>query len=243
MPWEYWAPDYDGAGWYWKEFIAPVTDDCVVAKLTFDAVSYWCECWLNGQKIGEHEGMSDPFSFDVTGVILPGEKNQLVVRVINPPHNQEVDGFRSGAPLNQSDLPVGKAGWYYNYGGLWGKVWLEMLPPEHFVDLAITPSFENKRLNISWQAAGSEVPEETSLVFEVIEPNSGRTLKIGQTVVSGDAPNSGEFSLAIDGLAEWHPMPRYSTTSRPRSRPRARPTSYAADSVSASSPFAIVSFT
>jgi len=205
MPWEYWEPGYDGAGWYWKEFTAPGTGESQVSKLTFDAVSYWCECWLNGQKIGEHEGLSDPFSFDVSGILLPGRKNQLVVRVINPPHNHEVDGLRSGAPLNQSDLPVGKAGWYYNYGGLWGKVWLEVLPPVHFLDLSITPSLKNERLNISWQAAVGEGSEETSLFFEVIEPASGRTLKIGQRVIASDAADSGEFSLSISGLSEWHP--------------------------------------
>jgi len=205
MPWEYWEPGYDGAGWYWKEFIAPGAAENFVSKLTFEAVSYWCECWLNGRKIGEHEGMSDSFSFDVSDILLPGRKNHLVVRVINPPQNHEVDGLRSGAPLNQSDLPVGKAGWYYNYGGLWGKVWLEMLPPVHFTELSVSPSLENSRLDISWTAARGEESEEASLFFEVIEPESGRTLKIGQRAISSDAPDSGEFSLGIDDLAEWHP--------------------------------------
>ncbi len=205
MPWEYWEPGYDGAGWYWKEFIAPIIDESQVTKLTFDAVSYWCECWLNGQKIGEHEGLSDPFSFDVTGILLPGKANQLVVRVINPPQDYEVDGFRSGAPLNQSDLPVGKAGWYYNYGGLWGKVWLEILPAAHFSDLSVTPSLEKGRLDIAWQASTGENSEEISLFFEIIEPDSGRTLKIGQRVVIGEGTDAGEFSLNISDLEEWHP--------------------------------------
>ena len=49
--------------------------------LRFGAVSYLSEVWLNGTDLGLHEGGQDPFEFDVTDLLRPGEPNTLVVRV------------------------------------------------------------------------------------------------------------------------------------------------------------------
>ena len=48
--------------------------------LRFGSVNYLAEVWLNGIRLGEHEGGHLPFSFDLTPHVQP-EHNVLVVRV------------------------------------------------------------------------------------------------------------------------------------------------------------------
>ena len=52
--------------------------------LRFWAVDYLAEVWLNGTRVGEHEGGESPFVLDVTDAIRAGGNNLLAVRVLNP---------------------------------------------------------------------------------------------------------------------------------------------------------------
>ena len=47
------------------------------------AVDYFATVWLNGEKLGQHEGAYVPFEFDVTGKVLNGE-NQRPLKVTCP---------------------------------------------------------------------------------------------------------------------------------------------------------------
>ncbi|WP_162525175.1 glycoside hydrolase family 2 protein [Rariglobus hedericola] len=114
-------PGYDGVVWYLRRFELPGDWVDRTLRLRFDAAQYHAEVWLNGVRLGAHEGGFLPFEFDVSSKVCAGE-NTVVVRVVNPPMDREIDGFRCGAPLNQGPIPVGKAGWYYNFGGLWQSV-------------------------------------------------------------------------------------------------------------------------
>lgn len=119
--WELVRPGYDGVGWYRRAFVLPAGWAGRTLRLCFGAAQYYAEVWLNGERLGDHEGGFLPFGFDVSEHVRVGE-NEIVVRVVNPPMDREIDGFRCGAPLNQGPIPVGKAGWYYNFGGLWQSV-------------------------------------------------------------------------------------------------------------------------
>lgn len=205
-PWEYWLPGYDGVGWYWKELPGDLSEEGESVMLRFEAVSYWCECWLNGVRVGSHEGLSDAFSFDITPYYQPEGANILAVRVVNPPMDAEVDGFRSGAPLNQSDIPIGKAGWYYNYGGIWGRVWLETLPAVHLADLWALPNLQTGVMEIGWKIRNAGRPADCVLEFSVIQQRSGRQVRSFSdetTAVPGES--SATVQLPLEGLALWSP--------------------------------------
>ena len=119
--WELAKPGYDGVGWYGRSFELPGDLSGKTFRLRFGAVNYACQVWVNGESAGGHEGGYTPFVLDVTGAVKPG-RNELVVRVVDPPRDRAADGFVSSAPLRQTDLPTGKAGWYNNFGGIWQDV-------------------------------------------------------------------------------------------------------------------------
>jgi len=72
--------DYLGNGWYQTRFDLPWGWEQQRVHLRFSSVSYMAEVWLNGSRLGEHEGAHLPFEFDITSQ-MRREDNLLVVRV------------------------------------------------------------------------------------------------------------------------------------------------------------------
>jgi beta-mannosidase len=71
--------------WYRKSFVPASDDQGKVVRLLFEGVDYFATVWLNGEKLGEHEGCFVPFtSFDVSGKLRSGAENVLAVKVTCP---------------------------------------------------------------------------------------------------------------------------------------------------------------
>ena len=67
--------------WYRDEFIAPAFYTGKRMFLNFDGINWKAEVYLNGRKLGLIEGACTRGQFDVTDILLPGEKNTLAVRI------------------------------------------------------------------------------------------------------------------------------------------------------------------
>ncbi|TCK73726.1 glycosyl hydrolase 2 galactose-binding domain-containing protein [Acidipila rosea] len=75
--------------WYRTEFTAPTAAEHGADRnwtLTFNGINYAAEVWLNGHKLGTIKGAFIRGAFDVTGILKPGAKNALSVRISPPPH-------------------------------------------------------------------------------------------------------------------------------------------------------------
>lgn len=72
----------DAPWWYKNEFEADAL--CDHYELFFSNVDYYCKVWLNGRFVGEHEGYSAAFQFNVDGMINRNGSNRLVVKVWSP---------------------------------------------------------------------------------------------------------------------------------------------------------------
>lgn len=92
---------FEGTVWYKKQFSYSLAE----AKrlfIHFGAVNYLADVYLNGEKIGSHEGGFTPFQFEITDKIKDGD-NTLIVKVNN---NRKGNG-----------LPGYGYDWF-NYGGI-----------------------------------------------------------------------------------------------------------------------------
>lgn len=114
---------YEGPVWYQRAF----TYHKPAQKRTFlyfGAANYFARVYLNGEKVGEHEGGFTPFNFEITAKVLEG-RNTLVVEVDNTRR-------RAGVPSTNSD--------WWNYGGLTRRVELIEVPgaflQDYFIQLA-----------------------------------------------------------------------------------------------------------
>lgn len=134
LPWQAQFDDLrlaNGTAWYRRHFdYTPAAES--IAILHFGAVDYYASVWLNGRKLGDHEGGYLPFEFDVTGALLAGD-NELVVRVVHPGDD------RSRLPTPFSEIPHGKRSWYGPIGGIWQSVWLEQHAAVRLRSLRLLP--------------------------------------------------------------------------------------------------------
>lgn len=203
--WEKVRPGYDGVGWYRRDFLLPAGWSGRSLRLRFHAAQYHAEVWLNGDRLGGHEGGFLPFEFPVSDKVREGE-NTLVVRVVNPPMDREVDGFRCGAPLNQGPIPVGKAGWYYNFGGLWQSV--ELLATEGAAIARIVPEPSLEREEVAVKVAVEL--DGPSGVHEIACEISGADLADRPPVVTtrkklGTGLNRFVIKVKLPGARRWSP--------------------------------------
>jgi beta-galactosidase/beta-glucuronidase len=90
--------------------------------LRFGAVDYRAVVWVNGQRVGSHEGGHTPFSFDVTEALNPEGDNELVVRVEDDP----LDVAQPRGKQDWREHP--HVIWYHRTSGIWQPVWLESVP-------------------------------------------------------------------------------------------------------------------
>jgi len=97
----------EGTVWYKKSFTYSGKPDKRLF-LHFGAVNYIADVYLNGKKLGSHEGGFTPFQFEITSNVLAGE-NSIVVKV----NNQRL---KSGLPGLGFD--------WFNYGGITRSVQL-----------------------------------------------------------------------------------------------------------------------
>ena len=135
---------YTGTAWYRKFFPwKPTSGKRVI--LHFDAAYYKTVVWLNGEKVGEHEGGYTPFNFDVTSLLKNGG-NELVVAVNNNTFKTNtIPGVKDNGNVNDAFV-----GWV-NYGGLIRPVYLTIEPEVYAENIRIetTPDLVKNTASIT----------------------------------------------------------------------------------------------
>lgn len=128
-------PAFHPVVWYRREVTIPSGWKGRRVLLKFGAVDYRATVWVNGQKVGDHEGGGTPFGFDVTDLLRDGA-NAVVVRADDPP----TDRF----------IPRGKQYWkvksesifYTRTTGIWQTVWLEAVGDTYLTHVRTTPAMD-----------------------------------------------------------------------------------------------------
>jgi len=165
LPWEAQFPDlvgYDGVAWYWRKFQVPKEFQGKRVILRFDAVDYQAEAWLNGRRLGSHEGGYTPFEFDVTDIVKFEGENELTVRVLDP--------------KDCSEVPNGKQSHYCNIGGLWQGVRLVARERVYVHSAFVVPDVDRSSAFVRLVVAhAEEAPEEGLNLTLRILPEGGET--------------------------------------------------------------------
>lgn len=95
--------------WYRKSFTLPASYRGRSVWLDFDGVYRKSVVWINGQKLGNHPSGYTSFRYDISRTAWYGGRNVLAVRV--DPRQRE--------------------GWWYEGGGIYRHVWLNVTDPVH----------------------------------------------------------------------------------------------------------------
>ena len=196
--WNIAFPDAEGIGFYRKVFDLPADWDGKAAQLHFDGVSYRAEVWLNGCFVGAHLGAYTPFALDVTAFVHLGSSNELIVRVAALSRTKDVDG------LVLNFLPASKQGWYYVFGGLWGKVYLEALPLISCEELTIFPDLHREIAEVEL-AINNRLPNfrQASNRLQILAPDGAVVLDQSTEVSLYPGINRFAYRLSVPQPYPW----------------------------------------
>ena len=108
---------YEGPVWYRRTFNYHKPEG-IRTFLYFGAVNYAATVYLNGEKLGEHEGGFTAFNFECTSLLREGE-NSLVVEANNTRREDAIPGIKFD---------------WWNYGGITREVSLIEVPETFIQD-------------------------------------------------------------------------------------------------------------
>lgn len=155
--------------------------------LHFGAVDWRCTVYINGVKVGTHEGGFDPFSFDVTKQLKKGKKQDIVISVWDPTD----DGPQPRG--KQVKNPEGI--WYTPVTGIWQTVWLESVPKTYIADTKQTPDVDQQSLKFSAVVKDSQAGDQ----LKIVALDGDRV--VSEETIAADA----EASLAVPNAKLWSP--------------------------------------
>lgn len=145
-----------GTGWYRKTFTLDNGDEDKQVFLHFDGVQSEMKLWVNGHEVGSHVYGYTPFFFDLTPHLqLPGQANQIAIRVVNPESNSR----------------------WYNGAGIYRQVTISMLN-QVYVNVwglnITTPQINDSEAVVSLDinlCNKHDVETECTLVTEILSPS------------------------------------------------------------------------
>lgn len=134
--------------WYRKTFTLPASYKGKSVWIEFEGIYRDATVYLNGNRVGEHQSGYTSFHYDVRKWVRFGAKNVLAVHV-NPRHFE---------------------GWWYEGGGIYRHVWLNVADPIHVAPWGtfVTSSLPEPRMNKPIAPA--------TLTVKTLLSNGGETL-------------------------------------------------------------------
>lgn len=192
--------DYIGVAWYQTTFDLPWGWRGQKILMRFNAVSYLAEVWLNGERLGEHEGGHLPFVFDVTERVKDAG-NVLVVRVDGklapdrvPPG--ELKG-RAGAAFPTVNYPDTTYD-FFPFCGIERPVLIYTEPQAAITDLTVVTEIDGADGVVRVQLACTA---DVSLTARAALGGHGFTSAV-EGVVEGGA---GVLTVVVPDAALWSP--------------------------------------
>jgi len=178
---------YRGTCYYAKEFEKADLPENSQYFLEFQGANASAEVYLNGEKIGSHDGGYSTWRVNITEALK--EKNFLVVAVDN--------GVNDRVYPQNADFTF--------YGGLYRTVNLIAVPDSHFAldyyggpGIAVTPEINGKDAKVEVEVWLTNAKEGQKLTFE-IKDKEGDII----AVESQDVSNT-KASFTIENVHLWH---------------------------------------
>ncbi|WP_224069452.1 glycoside hydrolase family 2 protein [Arachidicoccus terrestris] len=157
--------------------------------LHFGAVDWRADIYVNGQKVGRHEGGYDPFSFDITPYLQKGKKQQIAIRVWDPTDE--------GPQPRGKQVSKPNGIWYTPVTGIWQTVWTEQVPETYIASTKQTPDLDASSLKVAANIVDPAVGDQVKFVAL----DKGQV--IGETTIDAASQKGG--SISISNPRTWSP--------------------------------------
>jgi len=172
---------YEGTIWYKRSFDYNLTKSDNRLFLYFGAINYKAEVYLNGTKLGIHEGGFTPFNFEVTSIVK-NKDNYLIIKVDNK-------RLKEAIPTINTD--------WWNYGGITRDVKLIEEPSVFIQDYNIQLKKSSKNTIVGFVKLNN-VEGEEKITISIPE------LKINSSFAAVDKGNV-QFEFKSKKIKYWSP--------------------------------------
>ncbi|WP_373515173.1 glycoside hydrolase family 2 protein [Persicitalea sp.] len=161
------------------------------ALLHFGAVDWLCDVYINGKRVGSHQGGYDPFYFDITSLLVEGTQQEIVLRVWDPSSD--------GPQPRGKQIKEPKGIWYTPVTGIWQTVWLEKVPPSYIETTKNTPDIDKNIVRVSATAKNAEAGDLLRI----------RTWDRNALMSEKEVPLDGTAELPVVNTILWEPGKPY----------------------------------
>jgi beta-glucuronidase len=192
--------DFEGTAWYFRSFEVPEELRTKHVEIHFGATFYKSRVWLNGSKIGGHEGGHTEYFFDVTAHLK--SLNFLAVEINNQPTTQTIPGW---AMKLVSDRNL----WYdwWHYGGVVRDAWLTVTGDAFIRRQQIRPQVEGTSAIVSdtvFLENHAAKPLPLKLLLKAWPPDGGPArVTAEQSLTLPPGSQSRALALRIDSVKLW----------------------------------------
>lgn len=191
--------DYFGTIWYTRTFTVPEYMQNDRLFLYFEGVDYITDVWVNGEYLGQNEGIFNSFEFEITHLVDINKENTIIVRDSAPKDLTEyVEADHDETPMSEKykfhqsigitqikghmieamHRPGSMTSFRQdgNSGGIWGDVKLIGRPAVH---IQYVKSFTKIGYKKDWLGDKQDKPDGTGLAaFDVfINNGTGRAIR------------------------------------------------------------------
>ncbi|HUT07362.1 MAG TPA: PA14 domain-containing protein [Candidatus Latescibacteria bacterium] len=157
--------------------------------LHFGAVDWESTVWVNDREAGTHRGGYDPFTYDITGALTAGAKQEIILRVLDPTDEDN-------SPIARGKQVMKPHGIFYTaVTGIWQTVWMEPVPEAYIAKLKTTPDVDRETLSFE-PMIGGEI-EGTELEVTI--------MRSGSEVASAEGPANAPVIVGIPRPELWSP--------------------------------------
>lgn len=189
--------DYEGVAWYGKSVRVPEEWRGRSVRLCFDAVNYRAEVWINGEAAGAHEGGYIGFDLQIEDLLLPGQENFIVVRVITPIITRDVviDG------LGHNEMPHWRGA---ITGGIWQSVRLVSTGSTFVERTFVTGNIRSGEANLELTLFNSSMHTQTvDLVSAIIPLRGSEAVDVRESVALRPGRNILRRSMVVPDHQLW----------------------------------------
>ncbi|WP_210519254.1 glycoside hydrolase family 2 protein [Hymenobacter terricola] len=174
---------YEGTIWFKKNFkLKPAAGKRYF--LYFGAINYEAHIYLNGKKLGMHQGGFTPVQFEVTGKLNPSGDNFVVVKADNTRHPEAV-------PTINTD--------WWNYGGITRDVFIAEAPETFIVDYKVQLAKNDPTRLTGYVQLDGAGKSGQLVALNIAEAGLRQSLKT-------DADGRATFSIPARKLQLWSPQ-------------------------------------
>jgi beta-glucuronidase len=212
--------DYLSLAWYARTFCVPAAWNGQRVRLRVGSAVYRAEVWVNGHKVGDHDGGHLPFEFDITDHLRWDHENQLAITVENElkPTRVPPGNVGGGAFALMGSYPAASYD-FFPYAGIHRPVYLYSVPQQRIEDVTVTTEIDGStgqvRVVVEQSGAGGSchlhLKEDASSLETKVEFNGSRAEAIltvaDARLWSPDDPHL--YQLTVSLIDDDLPVDRY----------------------------------